>query len=207
MASRTRSMLHDPAWSMLLSCEPILEVLERVFPEGGECIAGGGDFVAEHTKTYQPIHSDINVPRSLNVPFPPPYVSFNFAVHPVNDKNGPMRILPGTQVLSRQVWNLPSVEDEPQSWLTSTLQPLTPGDVIVRDVRSLHGGTPNLSSDTRFLPSLEFASAALREKSRADIWPVPHCLPHESFVDLPPRAQEWCFNLVAPRSEIDIGWV
>jgi hypothetical protein len=211
-ASRTGSMLHEPSWSALLGCEPLLDVIERIFPEGGECVSGGGDFVGGETATYQTLHSDIIVPAHLDVEFPPPFVSCNFAVRPVYASNGPTRIVPGTQTLSgramRENFWTPRVWEEPDEWLHSTLQPLEYGDVIIRDVRTLHGGTPNCAKWSRFLPSVEFASAALRETKRTDIWPAVSCpsLPDDIFQTLSGRAQAWCGNLRAPRHRIDVGW-
>jgi hypothetical protein len=210
VASRTGSMLHEPAWVELLDSVPLLQLLDGILPEGGECVSGGGDFVFGGAAEFQRIHSDIDVASAQDLAFPPPYVSANFAVHEVDAFNGPMRIIPGTQRMSgrarRENLTLPQLHEEPEEWLGSTLQPLCPGDVIVRDVRVLHGGTPNLTAETRFLPSLEFASAALRESKRQDIWPVPVSLPEEVFSRLSPWAQAWCSERVAPASAISTGW-
>ena len=38
----------------------------------------------------------------------------------------------------------------------STVCPAPAGAVLLRDVRAWHGGTPNLSEETRSIPNLEF---------------------------------------------------
>lgn len=199
VAAPKGSMLDRREWHELLQCEPLLDVLELIFPEGGELIAGGGDFVLGGCSKYQQLHSDINIKGVLNVQWPPPYVSANFAVHNIDALNGPMRALPGTQALAgaaaREQRSLPSVDEEPTEWLESTLQPLSAGDIIVRDVRVLHGGTPNRSQEIRYLPSLEFASKVLRESGRQDLDMQP-IIPRPAYDKLPQRAKDWCGSLV-----------
>ena len=194
------TMLDRREWIALLHCEALLDILELIFPEGGELIAGGGDFVLGGCSEHQHLHSDIDVAGPLDVQWPPPFVSPNFAVHAIDASDGPMRALPGTQALAgtarREQRRLPGVDEEPTEWLESTIQPLCAGDIIVRDVRVLHGGTPNRSVHTRHLPSLEIASKGLKEFGRRDIWPVSRVVPRASFEELPPRAKGWCWDLV-----------
>ena len=194
------TMLDRREWLALLHCEALLDILELIFPEGGELIAGGGDFVLGGCPGHQHLHSDIDVAGPLDVQWPPPFVSANFAVHAINASNGPMRALPGTQALAgssrRQQRRLPGVDEEPTEWLESTIQSLFAGDIIARDVRVLHGGTPNRSVHTRYLPSLEIASKGVKEYGRRDIWPVSRVVPIASFEVLPPRAKGWCWDLV-----------
>ena len=52
------------------------------------------------------------------------------------------------------------------SWRLSTLCPVPKGAALLRDVRLLHGGTPNSSDTTRFLPSVEFMSGRFVEANR-----------------------------------------
>eukprot|EP00931_Biecheleriopsis_adriatica_P086081 TRINITY_DN60807_c0_g1_i1.p1 TRINITY_DN60807_c0_g1~~TRINITY_DN60807_c0_g1_i1.p1 ORF type:complete len:456 (-),score=92.51 TRINITY_DN60807_c0_g1_i1:86-1453(-) len=209
-ASKTGSMLHDPAWVKLLNCEPLLEMLDFLFPWGGKCVAAGGDFVEAGEPAYQHLHSDVLIEGEFDAEFPPPYVSANFVVQQIDSKNGPMRLLPGTQRVSaavgRRPWLwIPGVEDEPDDWKHSTLQPLCEGDVLLRDVRVLHGGTPNMSAATRFLPSLEFA---LNEylKSKDYIWEVLPSMPRKQAETLSERARFWCSPEVWASDLVDTGW-
>ena len=129
------------------------------------------------------------------------YVSANVAVHHVDARNGPMRLLPGTRRAFaralRERRRLPTVEEDPAMWCRSILQPVRPGDICLRDGRVLHGGTPNTADSTRYLPSVEFASKALRDTGRKDIWPPARVIWEDAFNGLPERAQQWCWNLVA----------
>ncbi len=61
VASKTGSMLHQRAWAQLLDCEALLDLLEVIFPEGGECVSGGGDLVFEEGggSCHQRLHSDL----------------------------------------------------------------------------------------------------------------------------------------------------
>ena len=106
----------------------------------------------------------------------------------------------------RERRRLSTVEEEPATWRRSTLQPLRPGDICLRDVRVLHGGAPNTAESTRFLPSVEFASKALRDTGRQDIWPPARVISEDAFNGLPERAQQWCWNLVARGFQPQSGW-
>ena len=198
------SMLDRREWLALLESVALLDVLDLIFPEGGEVVTGGGDFVVAGCCEYQRLHSDVKVEGRLDVRWPPPFVSANVAVHAINAKNGPMRALPGTQVLfstaRREHLCLPSVDEEPPEWLDLTLQPLNPGDIIVRDVRVLHGGTPNHSDMIRHLLSLEIASSAVFESGCRDVWPVSRVVRCLDYEGLGARAQGWCWRLVEDSS-------
>ena len=136
-------------------------------------------------------------------------VAVNFAVHSIGADSGPMRDIPGTQMASaRARWYglvLPDVDDEPLEWQHSMLYDLEPGDAIIRDVRVLHGGTPNRSSECRYLPSLEFALSAYIDSSEYYRWPRQESMPWCVFDVLPRRVQSWCSGLVA-RGELKTGW-
>ena len=209
-ASKTGSMFHDIAWVKLLNCKPLLAILKFLFPGGGKCVAAGGDFVDAGTPYYQHLHSDVLIEGEFDVKFPPPYVSVNFVVQKIDSKNGPMRLLPGTQCVSaavqRRAWLwIPGVEQEPAEWKRSTLQPLEEGDVLLRDVRVLHGGTPNVSAATRFLPSLEFAWTSYLESVHYR-WPLLGSMPMDNAKILSRQALGWCLpNLFVPNN-LKNGW-
>ncbi|CAE8660576.1 unnamed protein product, partial [Polarella glacialis] len=219
-ASKTGSLLHNSAWAQLLDCGPLLDIVDLLLPGGGECVVGGGDFVKPRTEKYQQLHSDLASSVSVGSfdnDFPPPYLSANFVVQPIRAENGPMRIIPGTQRLSEsatrnQFW-LPCVgegstgDQEPLDWQSSVLQPLEAGDLILRDVRVLHGGTPNLSETTRFLPALEFVLSSFKRSSiYSNCWTTPG-IPEDVKQKLSRRAQYWLpRDLVRERNEMDLGW-
>eukprot|EP00927_Polykrikos_kofoidii_P041132 TRINITY_DN35049_c0_g1_i1.p1 TRINITY_DN35049_c0_g1~~TRINITY_DN35049_c0_g1_i1.p1 ORF type:complete len:608 (+),score=83.20 TRINITY_DN35049_c0_g1_i1:51-1826(+) len=212
VASKTGSMLHHEAWVSMLECKPLLELIQFLFPAGGFCVAAGGDYVEGDTGFYQHLHSDVSVHGPFDVDFPPPYVSANFAVQHIDSVNGPTRIVPGTQCLSvaaaRELAMLPNIEEEPREWRTSVLQPLEPGDLFLRDVRVLHGGTPNGSSETRFLPSVEFASADFRGSKHYgwQRWECP-AISHELADRLSFAARRLVPDeLVCPEEQLNVGW-
>mmetsp|Transcript_92697 Transcript_92697/g.299896 ORF Transcript_92697/g.299896 Transcript_92697/m.299896 type:complete len:431 (-) Transcript_92697:79-1371(-) len=211
-ASRTGSLLHDHAWARLLNSGLLLQLLERVMPHRGRCISAGGDFVCGGgVSGYQTLHSDMcgYDHGPFEVSFPAPFISVAFVVHPIDADSGPMRAIPGTQTLAFVArcdgLGLPNLDEEPEVWRRSTLHPLEAGDVIVRDVRVLHGGTPNRTDQTRFLPSLEFASQPFRNSEEYNKWDDRPSMPWDIFAELTRGAQGWCDNCVE-REALDIGW-
>uniref|UniRef100_A0A7S1W5J0 Uncharacterized protein n=1 Tax=Alexandrium catenella TaxID=2925 RepID=A0A7S1W5J0_ALECA len=219
-SSVTGSMLHVPSYAKHLleaacgTLRPFLDLLFAAGDGGGDggkesalpasgfiCTGGGGDFVVGGETDFQPLHSDIHVSKAQDVHLPPPVLSVNFCVQPLTNDNGAMRIIPG----KRDASAAPS--PEPGEWRRSRLCPLPLGTAIVRDVRTIHGGTPNYTAETRFLPSIEFASAAFRATNRSDKFPPPRCLPHKLYERLPPEVQEVCEELAVPKgSSLQAGF-
>lgn len=81
------------------------------------------------------------------------------------------------------------------------LCPVPAGTAIVRDVRTLHSGTPNLATRTRFLPSVEFVSADYRARGKGSVFPPTKSLSQKFFDGLQPEIQELCKELVLPKGE------
>ena len=48
----------------------------------------------------------------------------------------------------------------------STVCPAPAGSVLIRDVRAWHGGTPNLTDETRAIPNIEFWAPWYREPTK-----------------------------------------
>ena len=70
------------------------------------------------------------------------------------------------------------------------LYPVPAGAVLPRDVRVLHGGTPNFSQEVRFLPSILLCSGAAAAAGRfKQDWPT---LPRQLFDTLRSDVQELC---------------
>ena len=198
VASSTGSMLHVPAFACCLldSAGSRLEpLLRRIFDAGQKrdylCVSSGGDFVVGDVPMDQSLHSDLVVKRELDVWLPPPMLSVNFAVHDITKRNGPMRIIPRTQ-LHRGI--LP--EKPPARWANSCICPLRAGAAIVRDVRVLHSGTANLLETTRFLPNVEYVSADFRATNRNDCFPPVRCLPQSLYNTLKPETQRLSTEIV-----------
>lgn len=193
-ASLTDSMFHVESWPILLQTagSDLRPLLDSIFEgKGFSCIKSGGDFVLGETRDHQALHADLCVSKAHNVRLPPPVLSVNFVVQALTPSNGPMRIVPGTQLLRGDV-----PERVPPGWVNSRLCPLPAGSVIIRDVRTLHSGSPNLTSATRYLPSVEFASEEYRGTG-----PLSKCgpcksMPRRLFSSLTPDVQELCDDLV-----------
>jgi len=209
-ASATGSMLHRRAWAMQLlegGCGVLLPLLEQIFdadePTGYFVQAGGGDFVLDRVSTMQDFHADINVKADYSRSTPvPPLLCVNFCVQDLTELNGAMRIAPGTQ---QKVLRGLTV-DETGSFANSRICPVRAGAAIVRDVRAWHSGTPNVSTKTRFLPSIEFTSNHFREWCRAnkkflDRFPKNNKLPRTLYDEMSPEIQELCSKVVAPEGK------
>lgn len=194
-ASYTNSMFHVRSWSSHLlraAGSDMRPLLDRIFNHADySCVKSGGDFVVGNTPSGQQLHSDIQVKKSLDVKLPPPYVCVNFTVQPLTEHNGPMRIAPGTQLLRGDV--SPATA---RKYGNARLCPMPAGAAIVRDVRTLHSGTPNLTEKTRYLPSVEFASAEYYASGGWGQDALQKSMPREFFEKLPPDAQELCSDIV-----------
>ncbi|CAK0878941.1 unnamed protein product [Prorocentrum cordatum] len=151
-------------WAVLATVEAIFELRPSAPPgrpggappPGFRCVSGGGDFVLAGERRFQLMHNDLgSVKREDDEHLPPPLVSVNFCVEDITGENGPMRMVPGTQ-RSNGHWAGSPVEQA--DWRASRLFPLPAGAAIVRDVRTLHAGSPNFSGRPRFLPAVEFTS-------------------------------------------------
>ncbi|CAE8627771.1 unnamed protein product [Polarella glacialis] len=159
-AARSGSLLHEPAWRHLLDCQPVLAVLDAALGKDWRFCGAGGDFVRGGSVHYQALHSDLGpqrVPLEQRVDWPPPKVAVNFTVQPIGADFGPMRILPCCKVLDRGSMP-PCFPIESEASRNSKLFPLPAGAAILRDLRVWHGGTPNLTPETRFLPNVELLS-------------------------------------------------
>jgi len=69
-----------------------------------------------------------------------------------------LRVVPGSQWSGEEP---PDLIAEPDASKKSVLCPLPPGSAIVRDLRTWHGGTPNLLDQTRYLPNAEFVDGEM----------------------------------------------
>lgn len=170
-ASTTHHVLHREAWSDLADDAVLAEVLALAF--GGAYVlgGGGGDFVLGGTDTHQRLHVDLQLEEMYDVPLPPAAITANVAVASIECDGGPVRLVPRTQGLplafaeeamqGKDLTLASPLEREAAACARLGLQmlaicPMRPGDVLLRDMRVWHGGTPNRGSATRFLPSAEF---------------------------------------------------
>ena len=203
VASSSGAMLHCESFAQHLlngGCSKLQPLLVQIFEGGKEygflCTGAGGDFVVGGTDTDQFLHADIQVQKKQDLWLAPPMVSINFAVQDISCLNGPMRIIPGTQLHRGDV-----PDQIPQQWQRSCLSPVPAGAAIVRDVRVLHSGTRNVTETVRYLPSVELVSADFRSTDRRDCFPLKRCLPIEQFQRMHPQIQKICAEIVLYKNE------
>lgn len=212
------SAIHLPSFARHLvgsGVRKLLPVLEKIFasPEDDgtmqpfHVVSAGGDFVLGGTRAYQKLHADAYFKKSMNGHMPPPKVSVNFAVSDICVENGPMRILPGQIACNGNpaVHRNHPIETESEVSKQSTLCPLNAGTAIIRDIRVLHGGTPNKSTKTRFLPAVLLASGPVRDRyhSQPD---KSYLMPEDLFDELPEEVKPLCSGLVGSINAEDVVW-
>lgn len=176
-SSLTRSMLHRPAWQMLVDLPTVTPIVTAIFQSSDYLLrAASGDFCLPGATGYQPLHSDMrDFADQATSPFssfhdprghlstrdlPCPYVCVNFLVVDSTPLNGPTRQIPGSQHSRAPI---PTLAEEPEWMRLSTVCPAPAGSVQIRDVRAWHGGTPNVSDHVRAIPNLEFYAPWFRE--------------------------------------------
>ena len=82
--------------------------MSAVLDELGDyvCAGAGGDFVLPRTRSYQPLHVDLQAQALPQ----PPVVTANVCLQPLTKENGPTRVIPGTQLAAQNGWELPEQE-------------------------------------------------------------------------------------------------
>ena len=178
--SASRHMFHRPEWCALIDLPTTTPILTAIFGSADYIVYGcGGDLALPGAIEYQGLHSD-NVWTELHDPvggvsvrdLPVPVIHINFPLIDLTPENGPIRQIPGTQ---RSKAPIPTLADEPEWMRLSTVCPLPAGSAIIRDARTWHGGTPNLSRDVRAMPNVEYMAPWFRSESigramRYDTW-------------------------------------
>ena len=212
-ASKTGHLVHHPEWAMLIDLPKLTPILVSIFGSDNYISrGGGGDFCLPGATEYQALHSDMNdryeginlkgdrvVSGSFKDPrgilsyrdLPCPYICCNFLMVDFTKTNGPTRQIIGTQY-SKQ--SIPSLEDEPEWMKLSTVCPAPAGSVLIRDVRTWHGGTPNLSGEIRSIPNAEFYAPWFHE-------PQQKSLPWEVYKNLTDHGKKICRFIVADSSD------
>lgn len=218
-ASTTGHQVHQPEWAMLIDLPNVTPILEAIFESPDYiCRGGGGDFCLPGAVEYQPLHSDVGDrrektghaaaadsfaskfsgsfwdPRGLMTlrDLPCPYICCNYLTTDLTPINGPIRQIPGTQN-SREP--IPDLATEP-SWMKySTICPAPAGAVLIRDPRTWHGGTPNLSKEVRAIPNIEYYAPWFHE-------PMARSMPRKIYRSLSDHAKQIC-RYIATDEKLD----
>lgn len=131
---------------------------------------------------HQELHRDTQLlfPES-GVETPPYQLAVNFPLVDVTEENGPLEYAPGTHMLSK---------DDGMRRIASGEIPLVKaymnrGDVLIRDVRHIHRGTPNRTAVPRPMIVIGYSRRWLFRPE------VNIRVPAEVLVALPERARRW----------------
>jgi len=137
---------------------------------------------------HQELHRDTQLlfPES-GVETPPYQLAVNFPLVDVTDDNGPMEYAPGTHMLSKADGMARVASGE----IPLVRAHMARGDVMVRDVRHIHRGTPNRTGAPRPMVVLGYSRRWLHRPE------VSIRVPADVLVALPERARRWLrFNPV-----------
>lgn len=174
----------DPA---IIDNDAVMAVVERLIGEDGVMCQLATDTPIRGSE-HQELHRDTQLLFPETGAETPTYqLAVNFPLVEVTEANGPMEYAPGTHLMSRE---------EGMAKVSSGEIPLKKallarGDVMIRDVRHIHRGTPNPSETPRPMVVIGYSRRWL---SRPE---VQIRVPRPVLQGLPARAQRWLrFNPV-----------
>jgi hypothetical protein len=218
---------YQAEWAALIDPPALTPVLTELLGPGYLCATGtsGGDFALPGALSYQALHSDGMAPpdagralpieqMGLAVIYPMEVVQSPSHTVGHNGFNGATRYIRGSH---RWQGAIPGLGDEPRWMRLSTLQPADAGDAIVRDLRSWHGATPNLSRHVRAIPDVKFCAAAAAPPHLGGrgfpagfpsaAYGFERAMPHGVWQQLTPHGQHVCRGIVAaPGAETNVDW-
>lgn len=142
---------------------------------------------------YQEIHRDCApLFPETGIETPPYQLALNFPLVDVTAENGPLEIIRGTHLMSRAE-GMKLLESGKASIEPVALQL---GDVMIRDVRTLHRGTPNRTTVPRPMVVIGYSRSWLHRPE------VSIQIPREEYERLSETARRMLrFNLVVDRVE------
>jgi len=152
--STTGTQLHHTEWAALVDVPAVTAVLDEIWESKDYvCHTAGGDFCLSGAPGHQNLHADAWRPGCEKREVAP-LICVNYLVDEQTAFNGPLRAVPGTHRSDAR--QAPKVSEESEAWILSTMCPLPAGTAIIRDLRTWHGGTPNLTTNHRAMPNAEF---------------------------------------------------
>jgi hypothetical protein len=198
----------QPAGGIMWRNTKLQAVLQEVLQ--GPCHYGGTSAdIAFPGTVYQGLHSDDNGSKPCDSwrqedvrhrKFPPAFLLAGPILNDWTAANGPMRIVPWTAVtdLEYKLWtrNGISYNDEKTKGFIDAYIEAKRGDVLVRDPRVLHGGTPNKTETARPMIAISVSSHEA----------------HQAYPDFyqsleVPKDQESFWHLWASLAEVEQGEV
>jgi ectoine hydroxylase-related dioxygenase (phytanoyl-CoA dioxygenase family) len=165
----------------IIDNDAIMAVVEELVGSDGVMCQLASD-TPQLGSDFQELHRDTQLlfPES-GVETPPYQLAVNFALVDVNDENGPMEYAPGTHMTTKA---------EGMRRIRSGETKLVPvymnrGDVLVRDVRHIHRGTPNFTATPRPMVVIGYSRGWLHRPE------VNIRVPADVLIALPERARRW----------------
>jgi ectoine hydroxylase-related dioxygenase (phytanoyl-CoA dioxygenase family) len=174
----------DPA---IIDNDAIMAVVEELVGADGVMCQLASDTPMLGSE-HQELHRDTQLlfPES-GVETPPYQLAVNFPLVDVTDELGPMEYAPGTHMMSKAD-GMRAVETGEIPLVKAYMNR---GDVMIRDVRHIHRGTPNRSSTPRPMVVIGYSRRWLHRPE------VQIRIPADVLVNLTERARRWLrFNPV-----------
>jgi len=171
----------------IIDNDAIMAVVEELVGRDGVLCQLASDTPLNGSE-HQVLHRDTQLLFPETGAETPPYqLAINFPLVDVTLENGAMEWSPGSHMLSKAE-GMARVENG-----AAPLQPLTMqrGDVLIRDVRHIHRGTPNTTDTPRPMVVIGYSRRWLHRPE------VEIRVPRSVLEGLPKRAQKWLrFNPV-----------
>jgi ectoine hydroxylase-related dioxygenase (phytanoyl-CoA dioxygenase family) len=141
----------NPEWEHLAQNPRVLGIVKAIWKgRAFRALSAQGDFVLPGG-TWQPLHNDM-IWRGAGEKVPRVVIT-NYYVSDVLPSSGPIRQIAGTARFP--VPNRVVNKYEP-SWMRESIITGKPGYAVIRDPRVWHGGTPNTSTEPRYMPNVEY---------------------------------------------------
>ncbi len=174
----------DPA---IVDNEAIMAVVEELVGADGVMCQLASDTPMRGSE-HQELHRDTQLLFPETGAETPPYqLAVNFPLVDVTDETGPMEYAPGTHMLSKA----DGMQRIASGEIPLVRGYMNRGDVMIRDVRHIHRGTPNVSDTPRPMIVIGYSRRWLFRPE------VSIRLPAEVLAGMPERARRWLrFNPV-----------
>ncbi len=147
----------------------IVAIVERLLGEDMAMAQYATDTPLSHS-VYQAVHADVgDLFPEEPTPYPPALIAVNFPFVDVTPQRGPFEVARGTHLLPKE---------EALAKINAgdiALEPLfmQAGDVLIRDPRCLHRGSPNRSETPRVVAVIGCQRAWLQRTVNHDEQPIP----------------------------------